>query len=383
MAHAILSPSSAARWMACPGSAWLLKDIPPSPSSPHAEEGSRAHARAEKILKARLAGTPIPDVIEDFPELGQYVRYVEGLMNDGYDVFIEVRVPLEGITNECGARGTADCVAIKGDTIEVVDLKWGMGVPVDAERNPQLSIYALAAMDEFDYLGPFKNVRVTIVQPRINAAPTSWDTTVDELKLFRYDAFARAARAIAMREGLLEPEYGPSKKACRWCDAKAVCRACAENARDITRLEFPDLGESPCLSDEVRAKIFLRLEDVRAWVESFEAGVLADALSGKSFPGLKLVSGRAGARKWADEQAADDLLSGFSVSQDDRYERKLITPTSVEKLHKAGLLTDEQWEQLNGLVTRSAPKLVLVPESDKRKAVEPQKTTDCFDDLTI
>lgn len=381
MAHAVLSPSAAHRWMTCPGSTFLLRDIPAPPSSVHAQEGSRAHARAEGILDARLAGEALPPVIEDFPELGQYVRYVESLIEDGYSVFIEVRVPLDGITRENGARGTADCVAIKGDTIEVVDLKWGVGVPVEARENPQLSIYALAAMDEFDYLGPFNNARITIVQPRVNDAPDTWETTVEELEQFRTVVLSCASEALAMRSGVAEPEYHPSKKACRWCAANKVCTAYARMVQETTRVEFPDLGVNPTLDEETRASLFRRLDDVRAWVETFEAGVLADALAGVKFPGLKLVRGRAGARKWADEQSADDLLAGFSVSPEDRYERKLLTPTSAEKLHKAGLMTDEQWEQLKGLVTRSEPKLILVSDSDKRQAVTVD-TASQFDDLT-
>lgn len=381
MAHAILSPSAAHRWMSCPGSTFLTKDLPPPPASVHAQEGTRAHAKAEEILRARLTGEPIPDVIEGFPELGQYVHYVDDLIRNGYSVFIEVRVPLFGITTEDGAKGTADCVAIKGDEIEVVDLKWGVGVPVEARENPQLSIYALAAMDEFDYLGPFKRARLTIVQPRVNEAPSSWDVEVEDLERFRSTVKMCASESIAMRDELTAPVYHPSKKACRWCAANKTCRAYAEMVQETTSLEFPDLGENPTLDNETRAELFRRLDDVRAWVETFEAGVLADALAGVKFPGLKLVRGRAGARKWADEQTADDLLAGFSVSTEDRYERKLLSPTSVEKLYKGGLINDEQWEQLKKLVTRSEPKLILVSDSDKREAVTVD-TASQFDDLT-
>lgn len=381
MAHAILSPSAAHRWMSCPGSTFLTKDLPPPPASVHAQEGTRAHAKAEEILRARLTGEPIPDVIEGFPELGQYVHYVDDLIRNGYSVFIEVRVPLFGITTEDNAKGTADCVAFKGDEIEVVDLKWGVGVPVESRENPQLSIYALAAMDEFDYLGPFKHARLTIVQPRVNEAPSSWDVEVEDLERFRSTVRMCASEAIAMREELTAPVYHPSKKACRWCAANKTCRAYAEMVQETTSLEFPDLGENPILDNETRAELFRRLDDVRAWVETFEAGVLADALAGVKFPGLKLVRGRAGARKWADEQTADDLLAGFSVSTEDRYERKLLSPTSVEKLYKGGLINDEQWEQLKKLVTRSEPKLILVSDSDKREAVTVD-TASQFDDLT-
>lgn len=381
MAHAILSPSAAHRWMSCPGSTFLTKDLPPPPASVHAQEGTRAHAKAEEILRARLTGEPIPDVIEGFPELGQYVHYVDDLIRNGYSVFIEVRVPLFGITTEDDAKGTADCVAIKGDEIEVVDLKWGVGVPVEARENPQLSIYALAAMDEFDYLGPFKHARLTIVQPRVNEAPSSWDVEVEDLERFRSTVKMCASESIAMRDELTAPVYHPSKKACRWCAASTTCRAYAEMVQETTSLEFPDLGENPILDNETRAELFRRLDDVRAWVETFEAGVLADALAGVKFPGLKLVRGRAGARKWADEQTADDLLAGFSVSTEDRYERKLLSPTSVEKLYKGGLINDEQWEQLKKLVTRSEPKLILVSDSDKREAVTVD-TASQFDDLT-
>lgn len=379
--HAILSPSASKRWMTCAGSAFLCKGLPNVPS-PYAEEGTRAHAMAERLLRGAMAGEMLPSQIPEFPQLGMYIRYVLDLVDKGYTVFIETRVPLFNVTGEENAFGIADCVAILGDTIEIVDLKWGAGVPVDAVDNTQMGIYALGAMDEFSYLGPFKNVRMTIVQPRVNEAPVSWDTTANDMERFRAEVRVSADYSIAMYNGSIQPVYTPCKEACRWCLANKICKACAEMVHETTSVEFPDLGEEPVLTPANRAALFKRLDDVRAWVETFEKGVLEDALNGVKFPGLKLVKGRAGARKWADEQAADDALSGFSVSTDDRYERKLVSPTSVEKLYKAGLLTDDQWGELKKLVCRAEPKLVLVPDSDKRPAVEPTDTAALFDDVS-
>lgn len=143
--------------------------------------------------------------------------------------------------------------------------------------------------------------------------------------------------------------------------------------------QFPIVEEKPILTPEQRAVIFQQLDDVRAWTEQFEAKLLEDALNGQKFPGLKLVLGRAGARKWKDEQAADDILTGLSVSQEERYKRKLISPTDVEKLYKAGLISDDGWAALKKETVRPDPKPVLAPESDKREEYTPTDVGTMFD----
>lgn len=380
--HALLSPSSAARWMTCPGSVFLCKDIPPK-TSVHAEEGTKAHARAEQILSDMLKGKEPPAVIEDFPELGIYINYAKGLLNSGYSLNVEKRVPLVGITTE-QAFGTADLVAIKGDTIEIVDLKWGQGVVVEAENNQQLSIYALATMDRYFFLGPFDKVRITVVQPRVASSSngvSTWETTARSLETKRKEIKLCAAKALDQYEGESEPTYCPSKKACRWCLAAGKCAAYAKMVSDTTAAEFPVLDEAT-INDAKRAEIFKKLEDVRAWVEQFESEILAEALAGKKFPGLKLVLGRAGIRKWKDEQTADDLLEGFHVETEWRYKRKLISPTEAEKLFKAGQLSEEQWKRLGENVIRPEPKPILVSAEDKREEYNVADLGNEFSDLT-
>lgn len=382
--HAKLSPSSAHRWMVCPGSVWLSKDAP-SESSPYAEEGTRAHARAEDIISSMIRGVQEPDVIEDFPELGTYIKYARGLMDAGYELFVEVRVPLIGVTGE-RAYGTSDLVAVKGADLKVVDLKWGQGVPVSAEDNIQLSIYALAAMDLMPFLGPFKTVELVIVQPRVASANDgidAWETTVEHLEEQRKVILADAKVAREQLQGLTAPTFCPSKKACRWCRAAGICAAYANMVADAVGVDFPAIKEDePTLEDKTRAELFKRLDDVRAWVEQFESAILEDALNGKKFPGLKLVLGRAGARKWTDEQTADDMLTGMSLDADAIYKRKLITPTEAEKLYKAGLITDDGWASLCKQMTRSEPKPVLVSDSDKRTEYKPVDAGKHFSDVS-
>ena len=381
MSHAILSPSAAHRWMNCPGSAFLCKDIP-NETSVYAEEGTRAHAKAEEIIKSMIRGEYTPSVIEGFPELGVYILYAKQLMEDGYDLFVEARVPLKDVTGEKDAHGTSDLVAVRGGDIKIVDLKWGQGVPVSAEENIQLTIYALGAMDLLSFLGPFETAELVIVQPRVVSALggiDAWQTTVEHLESRRNRIYADAAIARAQFNGSMPPSFRPGKKTCRWCRAQGVCSAYAKHVSDTVGAQFPIVEEKPVLTPEQRAVIFQQLDDVRAWTEQFEAKLLEDALNGQKFPGLKLVLGRAGARKWKDEQTADDILTGLSVSTEERYKRKLISPTDVEKLYKAGLISDEGWAALKKETVRPDPKPVLAPVSDKREEYTPTDVGTMFD----
>lgn len=380
MVHAILSPSAAHRWMNCPGSTWLCKDIP-GETSAYAEEGTRAHAKAEEIIKGLVRGIDAPSVIEGFPELGVYIRHVKQLIADGFDVYPEVKVPLAGVTGEL-AYGTSDLVAIKGDRINVVDLKWGQGVPVEAENNVQLMIYALAAIDLFSFAGSFKMVGITIVQPRVASATggvDSWEISVDELEVVRARVKALAAAAMDQFKGMCDPQYHPGKKTCRWCRAAGICSAYAKYVADVVGADFPIVEDKAALDAEQRAEIFKKLDDVRTWTEQFESKLLEDALAGQKFPGLKVVLGRAGARKWRDEQKADDLLAGLSVDEDTRYKRKLISPTDAEKLYKAGLINDLGWTELRKETVRPDPKPVLASESDKREEYKPADVGTMFE----
>lgn len=381
MAHATLSPSAAHRWMNCPGSVWLCKDIP-NETSVYAEEGTRAHAKAEEIIKNMIRGESAPTVIEGFPELGVYIRYAKQLMEDGYDLFVETRVPLRGITGEEDAHGTSDLVAVKGNDIKIVDLKWGAGVPVSAEENIQLMIYALGAMDLLSFLGPFETAEIVIVQPRVASATggvDAWQTTIAHLEEVREKVSKAAAVATEQLNEKTPPTYCPGSKTCRWCRAHGVCSAYAKKVSDTVGAQFPIVEEKPILTPEQRVAIYEQLADVRAWTEQFEAKLLEDALNGQKFPGLKLVLGRAGARKWKDEQTADDILTGLSVSTEERYKRKLISPTDAEKLFKAGLISEEGWAALKKETVRPDPKPVLAPESDKREEYTPTDVGTLFD----
>lgn len=362
MAHALLSPSSAHRWLVCPGSVVLTKDLPEQQSA-YAEEGSRAHELAADALQRY---TTITD-----EQLLLYVNFVRDIAR-GRDktLIVEHQVDLESITGEAGAKGTADAIVFGGGVLHVIDLKWGRGVQVESEGNPQLAIYALGALDSFGWMESFEKVRMTIVQPRLSAHPITWELTVDELEAMREKFRDAAALARDMVDGIRAVEVTPSEKGCKFCRARGSCKAFAKVALEAAGVECPFEAvepESPLMTDADKVRLLKALPVVEAWVSQFSKSVLEEALSGKKFEGFKLVSGRAGARSWVDDDEAAKMLAGMKLTQAERYVKKLISPTQAEKLFKAGKLSARQWERAKAQIVQPKGSPKLVPVEDKRE----------------
>ena len=204
--HALLSPSSAHRWLACPASVGASQGIPDT-SSVHAAEGSAAHELAAQCLGDTLPMEPAPLVGQQASNgvtftaemagyVGDYVEFVRGWARGGA-LMVEQALDLAAITGEAGAQGTADAVIVAGSRLHVIDLKYGRGVRVDAERNPQLILYALAALDTLDPLGEVTDVMLTIHQPRLEHV-SSWEATADELRALLPRIRAAAHRALTL-----------------------------------------------------------------------------------------------------------------------------------------------------------------------------------------
>ena len=346
--HAILSASSAHRWLNCPPSARLEEHFPDEPS-PYAEEGTKAHKIAEGILLDKI-DEPADGTNEMFEYVSRYVEVVLEKWIPGAQLYVEQRLDFSPWVPE--GFGTGDAVIVSDDVLEIIDLKYGKGVQVSAENNPQLRLYALGAYNEFGALYDFQTVRMTIVQPRLDHVST------EELSLDELLAWGESIKPIAQQayEGKGEFKAGPH---CRFCKARRTCRARAEYHMELARYEFkdPDL-----LSIEEIAEILKQAEDLAAWAKEIKEHALTLAFrDGVKIPGFKVVEGRS-TRKITDEAALAERLAAEGY---DPFKRVLKTITELEKT-----VGRKRFAELAAdLIEKPPGRPTLVPESDKRPEI--------------
>lgn len=367
-AHAILGPSGASRWLVCTPSARLEEGIVDQGST-YAQEGTLAHRIGELLLRERWEGQDIKTELAEAqadpmysPAMGEhmdaYATFVAERMAEATQrcadprIFIEQVVRLDEYIPE--SFGTADCLILSDSLLDVIDLKYGAGVPVDAEDNPQMMIYALGCYLALSWAYQIDNIRMTIFQPRLDSISTS---TISRDALLAWAENYLKPRAALAWAGT--GDFCPGEKQCRWCKAAATCRARAEYQMQLAAYEF---AEPPTLSPEDIANILGRLPDLLAWAKQVDAYALKAALDGQRFPGFKLVAGRSN-RKYSDEEAIAKELrkAGFKVA--DIYKpRELLGITAMEKL-----VGKKRFDEMAApFIVKPEGAPTLVPESDKR-----------------
>ncbi|WP_196717443.1 DUF2800 domain-containing protein [Actinomyces trachealis] len=362
--HALLSASGAHRWLNCPPSA-VLESREPDSTSAAAEQGTVAHALAEWKLRRALHDAPtfkpksdwIDTEMEDLTD--DYVAFVQQHVSLAREtcgdpqVLIEQRLDFSHVVP--GGFGTGDCLIIAEPKLQIIDLKYGQGVLVEAERNPQLMLYALGALRTFGDLYDIETVAVTIYQPRRGNVNT-WETTVADLQAWAETEVKPRAELAAAGGG----EFCPGSW-CQFCRIAPTCRARAEANLALTQHEFAPPAE---LTDAEIVDVLARIPLLKSWAAEVEAYALSLAVNqGKTWDGFKLVADRS-VRKYADETAVAEAAQAAGYA--DIYDHRLITLTAMERL--MGKTTFN--EVLGDLVVKSAGKPTLVPDTDQRPALD-------------
>jgi hypothetical protein len=378
--HAKLSPSSAVRWMTCPGSVTLSEGIEDKSSS-NADEGTMMHAFAAKCLETGTdalgyVGQTDKDTglilqAKQCLDVQFYVDHVREIVAaTGGALAVEQRLPIGWLTGEEDAHGTADAVIVTPDELIIVDAKFGFK-EVQADENPQLMIYAAAAYDELKVAYDFQRVRVVISQPRLLAKP-EFSFSMDELQKF---IIGVAFSAEYTRHN--PDKYVPSEKACQWCRAKAICPALREQSLADFDVVVPETAHEDDL-----ARVMANANLIEGWIKAVRAEVERRLLANIPVPGYKLVQGKKGNRAWADADVAEAALKAMRIKHDQMYDYKLASPTSIEKLAKADEIGPRQWTKIQALITQSDGQPSVAPVSDKRPALVTSVDASEFSDVT-
>lgn len=429
--HARFSPSGASKWMNCPGALALEKGLKDT-SSKYAEEGTAAHELAAWVLQDKhpdawcFENAPIriingkyksPEALKNFKDpiitdntfivdqsMIEYVNeYVDNIRLysslPGAVTFIEHRVDFSHIVGVPGQFGTSDAIIVTPNELIICDLKYGMGVPVHAENNKQLMIYALGALDIARMFYDVQRVRLVIHQPRIENL-SEWDLSVEDLEAFGKGVgiAAQVAKSI-MDETDIEkimPHLNPGESQCRWCKAKATCPALERKIADEVLGDFLEMAEVEKMEDDVllasiehakevvvkRAPSDILARHLKAvpliemWCKSVRETTYMRLMEGEQVPGFKIVEGRKGNRAWVNTEMVAELIG----DREEMWTKALKGPAAVEKLLKDD---KDLWKnEVSKLITQSPGKPSVAPESDKRPAIDPRESGVDFDDIT-
>lgn len=371
MAHAILSASGASRWLACTPSARLEEQFPDS-TSEYAKEGTLAHEVCElKVRKNLIEQMPTrtyntklkklkenelwQDEMDKFTDV--YLEYIQELVHSyscSPAVMVEKKVDFSQYVPE--GFGTADCIVIAEGTMHIIDFKYGKGVAVSSENNPQMKLYALGAYLEYSMLYPIEKIKMAIVQPRLENEASESEIFVAELM----DWAENVVKPLAEKAYKGEGTYIAGSH-CRFCRAKATCRERARMNLEASKFE---MRAGALLSDTEVGEALKMAQDLAKWAEDLKEYALTESLKGKIIPGWKAVEGRS-VRAFKDTDLAIKTIVDSGIDEALLYERKQLTLAQIEKL-----LGAKQFKELVGELVEKAPgKPTLVLETDKREKI--------------
>lgn len=364
--HAVLSASSANRWLHCPPSVRLSEGYMDK-ASVFAMEGTSAHELCEYKLRSALgmeAENPTENLDFYNTEMEEcaegYATYILELVEKAKKncsdpvVMVEQRVDFSRYVPE--GFGTADCIIIADETLNIVDYKHGKGVEVSAEDNPQMKLYALGALELFDCLYDISKVQMTIFQPRLSNVSVFVMNKADLLKWANDELTAKAELAFEGKGELCCGEW------CKFCKAKANCKERARVNMEMAQYEF---RKSSLLTDEEVVKILSRIDELTSWASDVKNFALEQAVRGKQWSGWKVVEGRSN-RKYTDEGAVAQVVKNAGYNP---YDEKIMGITNMTKM-----LGKEKFNELLGdFVERPQGKPTLAPEDDNRPRMNTAK----------
>jgi hypothetical protein len=381
-AHALLSASSATQWLNCTPSPRLQEGFK-NESSSFAEEGTLAHELAEVILKIQigLINTEEYSLMLKPIEASQYfsqsmidyvqvhVDYVEQQFQEAKRktpdavLLIEERVDITHLIEN--GFGTCDVIIIADGTLEVIDLKYGLGVRVDATDNSQLKLYGSGALEAYEMLYDIHTVKLTVTQPRMDSI-SSWEISADDLRKWGQEVVKPTAVIAYAGEGEQKPGEW-----CRFCRASPRCKAQADLAKNTIIEAFI---EPNLLTDAQLIEIFSKIPQVDKWFKSISEFVYNEARDGKKWEGFKMVDGQ-NRRGWADEEAAKEVLYGS-------YKLEEFTTTKIKGIGDIEKLVGKNNfpVMLGDHVAFKKTSPSLVPDSDKRQAIDQSVELNAFDD---
>ena len=416
--HAILSPSSAKRWLSCAGAPAMEAGQPDS-TSKYAAEGTVGHDMSAQLLRdgvaldSHLGKTYTVDghaitVDDDLVRACEtYTRYVLERVHyherAGASVMLEVEqaVPIDHITGETGATGTADTVIMAeypdGRCIlDVIDLKLGRGVIVNAGSNPQLMMYASGSAEKFSLVFSPNEIVMHIVQPRIADGTSTAGMGPEELSDWVAKSKPRAEMALQLLgadQATLHASLEPTTDGCRFCRAAGICPKLREQALATVADDFVDLDADlkPQLDEAVMRiarsddahldALFPVLDLIENWVSAVRIRVEGRLLAGATMRNAKLVEGKRGNRAWTDAAGAETALKTMRLKVEEMYDLKLISPTTAEKLAKAQTIGPRQWKKLQELITQPPGKPAVAASDDTRPALVMAASPNDFADL--